>query len=106
MQRTRLNPPYKAYAVSADGNRTPLDAHSIVVELGAGAELELDLAPHPNFDGELSIRAGPEQSLEHMQQTGSYPSLVVRAGAANALLVSVEHHHIECDREDQESNTA
>lgn len=105
MNRTRLDPPYKAYAVAADGSRTPLNVHSIVVELSAGAELELDLAPHPDFDGELSIRAGPEQTFEEMEK--SFPSLVVRASAANVILVSVEHHDPrECEHEDQENNTA
>jgi hypothetical protein len=32
--------PYKAYALDADGKRTPLRTHGIVVELRPGIEVE------------------------------------------------------------------
>jgi hypothetical protein len=55
MKRKRINPPYKAYALDANGTRRPLDAHGVVVDLGLGVEVEIDLAPHPNFAGQLTM---------------------------------------------------
>ena len=45
MRRQRISPPYKAYALDADGRRRPLRAHAIVVELRPGIEVEIDLVP-------------------------------------------------------------
>jgi hypothetical protein len=85
MKRKRIYYPYKAYLVSADGARTPLHAQAIVIELANGAELQLDLTAHPNHHGGLPIRAGPEQSLVEMQESGLSPTVVVRPSGSLAL---------------------
>ncbi len=92
MKRQRIDPPYKAYLVAADGTRTPVDAHGIVIEFGPNLELELDLAPHPNHAGGLPIHAGPERTLAELESSGFSSSLVVRPGASNVIHVFVERH--------------
>ncbi len=92
MKRNRIDPPYRTRLVSADGTETPVDAHGIIIELGPGLELDLDLAPHPNHAGGLVICAGPSLSLAELEKGGLYSSLAVRPGASNVIHVFVERH--------------
>src|SRR5262249_33740418 len=92
MKRKRIDPPYKAYLLSADGSRTPVTAHGIVIELGPDLEVELDLAPHPNHAGGLAITTGPERTLADREKSGFSSSLLVRPGACNVIHVFLERH--------------
>lgn len=47
--------PYKTFAVSGDGERTPIRAHEVVLERAHGVDLELNLAPPLGFRGFLSF---------------------------------------------------
>jgi hypothetical protein len=47
--------PYKTFVIAADGARTRLDAHEIVLERPVGVDLEINLAPHPGFRGSVSF---------------------------------------------------
>src|SRR5262245_35940695 len=93
MTRKRIDPPYRAYLVSADGKKTPVHAHGIVIELGQDLELELDLAPHPNQPvGCLAVCAGPERTLADFERSGHCSSLVIRPAAGNTIHLFVERH--------------
>jgi hypothetical protein len=43
--------PYKVYALGPDGSRSRIQAHELVLERPLGIDLEINLAPHPNFRG-------------------------------------------------------
>lgn len=55
--------PYKTFAVSKTGDRTPVAAHEIVLERPVGVDLEINLAPHPNRRGEVSFSTFRGSSL-------------------------------------------
>jgi hypothetical protein len=90
MKRERIDPPYKAYALRADGTRRPLDAHGIVVELRPGIEVELDLAPHPAFAGHLTLLTPPSRRMKRLYDEGKVDDFAVLFGASNVLHVLVE----------------
>ena len=87
--------PYKTYLVSEDGTRTQVEAHSIVIEIGLNQEeIELFLAPPPQFKGILTLRTEAEQKAKTSQE--SLPkSIVVRPGACNLIHVSIESSQTE-----------
>jgi hypothetical protein len=47
--------PYRTFVLSEDGSRTPVAAHEIVLERPIGIDLEINLAPHPVFRGQVSF---------------------------------------------------
>jgi hypothetical protein len=90
MKRQRLASPYKAYALDADGKRTPIRAHGIVVELRPGIEVQIDFAQHPNFAGQLCMLTPPPHEMERTQAKGILDDFAVGFGGANVLHVWVE----------------
>ncbi len=80
---------YPTFLITATGERSPVDAESLVIELAPGRELELDLVAYPNHEGPLTLRAGSE--LDTGNHGGQLSRLVVRPGASNLLHVGVEH---------------
>jgi len=80
--------PYRAYLITEQGERQPISAKSIVIELEPDKEIELDLHPHPNYLGGLEIRAGSE--LDSDSVSGRLSMLVVRPGGCNLIHLSVE----------------
>ncbi|MEZ7860808.1 MAG: hypothetical protein QMB70_06805 [Aeromonadaceae bacterium] len=79
---------YPTYLITASGERIPLEANSLVIELAPGRELELDLVAYPNHEGQLTIRAGSE--LDAGNHGGQLSLLVVRPGASNLVHIGVE----------------
>jgi hypothetical protein len=55
--------PYKTFALSEDGARTPVTAHEIVLERPVGVDLEINVAPHPVFLGRVSFSTFRGRSL-------------------------------------------
>lgn len=90
MKRKRIDPPYKAYALRANGSRVPLDAHGIIVELAPGIEVEIDFAPHPGFAGELTLMTPPPPRMKRLYDEGKVDDFAVSFGASNVLHVWVE----------------
>jgi hypothetical protein len=89
MRAPRIRP-YKAYSLDEQGNRTPLKAHAVVVELRPGIEIEVDLAPHPNFRGQLPIVTPPMAEMKRLYDEGRVDDFAVLFGASNVLHVMVE----------------
>ncbi|NET27049.1 hypothetical protein [Okeania sp. SIO1I7] len=82
--------PYKTYLVSEDGTRTQVEAHSIIIEIGLNQEeIELFLAPPPEFQGILTLRTEAEQRAKTSEES-FLKSIVVRPGACNLIHVSIE----------------
>lgn len=79
---------YPTYLITASGERIPLAADSLVIELAPGRELELDLVAYPNHEGQLTIRAGSE--LDAGNHGGQLSLLVVRPSASNLVHIGVE----------------
>ena len=70
--------PYKTFVVDDDGTRTRLDAHEIVLERPLGIDLEINLAPHPNFRGRVSFST-------------FRGSCIVEPAASNGLYLFIEN---------------
>lgn len=66
--------PYKTFALSNAGERTPVAAHEIVLERPVGVDLEINLAPHPNRRGEVSFSTfrGSSLLLEPASSSDAY----------------------------------
>jgi len=90
MKRQRVDPPYKAYALGANGTRRRLDAHGIIVEVRPGIEIEIDFAPHPNFAGELTLFSPPCARMKRLYDAGKVDDFAVAFGASNVLHVLVD----------------
>jgi hypothetical protein len=90
MKLPRISPPYRAYSLDARGNRTPLEAHGVVIELRPGIEIEVNLAPHPNFRGRLPVHTPPMAEMERLYDEGLVDDFAVVFGASNVLHVMVE----------------
>lgn len=89
MKVSRISP-YKAYSLDAQGRRTPLEAHGVVIELRPGIEVEINLAPHPNFLGRLPMTTPPMAEMERLYNEGHVDDFAVVFGASNVLHVLVE----------------
>jgi hypothetical protein len=83
-------PRYQAYFLGEDGQRIPVLGDTLVVELAAGKEVQVDLRYQPAHQGNLTIRTGSE--LESDSHSGMLSLLVVRPAAANLVHVGVEHY--------------
>ena len=90
MKFPRIDPPYKAYALGANGARRPIDAHGIVIELRPGIEVEMDLAPHPGFAGHLILSTPPRPRMKRLYDAGKVDDFAVVFGGSNVLHVLVE----------------
>jgi hypothetical protein len=61
--RDGIAAPYAAYAIASDGTRRPVDAITIVIDLGT-TKLEIDLtAPPPVLAAQLRVAARGERLL-------------------------------------------
>ena len=90
MKRKRINPPYKVSAVRADGTRFPVEAHELVIELRPGIEVEIDLAPHPGFAGQLTLLTPPPAHMKRLYDEGKVDEFFTFFGGTNVLHVLVE----------------
>ncbi|NUP08804.1 MAG: hypothetical protein HOW73_22380 [Polyangiaceae bacterium] len=70
--------PYKTFAVAADDTRTPVRTHELVLERPVGVDLEINLAPHPGFRGQVSF------------STFRGSSLIIEPAASNVAYVFIE----------------
>ncbi len=82
--------PYRVYALDAGGNRTPIQAYGIVIELRSGIEMEVDLAPHPNFSGQLVLMTPATSNMKAEYDAGNLDDFAVSFGSSNVLHVLVE----------------
>jgi hypothetical protein len=95
MKYPRIDPPYTAYAVGPRGARKRIRAQSIVVELGEGAAVEINLAPHPNFAGELVLVTPPYRVMKRTYDAGIADDFKVWSGGANVLHVGVKRRPLK-----------
>ena len=89
MKRNRLDPPHKMYVLPANGRRERIKARQLIIELGKGIEIEVDLAPHPNFAGQLVLFAAPTAQMEQLYDEGTVDDFNVAFGGPNVLHVFV-----------------
>lgn len=83
-------PPYRVFALDANGHKRPLEAHGVVIEIRPGVEVEVDFAPHPNFAGQLVLFTPAIARMERLQRNGVLDDFVVVFGGSNVLHVAVE----------------
>lgn len=78
---------YTAFAVAKDGTRNPIDASSIIIQLGE-EEIEISLIPpHPVFKGKLTLATGSAiQGQEQDRETAT--QLVIEPGASNVIHIT------------------
>ena len=70
--------PYKTWALDDADAGVHVQAHELVLERPVGIDLEVNLAPHPNFRGQITF------------STFRGSSLLVEAGGANVVYLFVE----------------
>lgn len=79
------------HAVDSQGQRIPISASALEIDLpDQQARISIDLEPHPNFSGRLTLRA---ELLPMEEDAGKRPVcavFVVRPGACNVLDVAVD----------------
>jgi len=81
----------RVYDVSSKtGARRKLDVDRLVLELRPGVEVEIPLAPHPNFAGQLNVVCPPFDQMKSRYAAGEADSFAVFYGAENILHVMVE----------------
>jgi hypothetical protein len=82
---------YKVFSLQRNGARRLLDPHeAIIIELQPGIEVEVNLAPHPNFAGDLVMYTPPTRQMKRLYEAGKVDSFAVVFGAENVLHVKVE----------------
>ena len=89
MKRKRCQP-YKLFVLGSNGSRTRIEAKDLIVELRPGVEVQIDLAPHPNFEGELVLETAPQRYMQRRYEAGFNDTFATIFGAANVLHVMVE----------------
>jgi hypothetical protein len=87
MKRTNA---YKVYALGARDVRKTIRARRLIIELRPDIEVELDLAPHPNFRGHLMIFTPPTSKMSAEYAAGKIDEFAVIFGGSNVLHVVVE----------------
>ena len=82
-------PPYKLFVLGKNGKREPLEARALIVELEPGIEVEICLAPHPGFAGDIVMFTPPTRRMETLYKQGKVDSFETNFGAENVLHVRV-----------------
>ncbi len=85
--------PYRCFSLSSSGVRTPLEAHGVVVQLAPGIEVQIDLAPHPAFEGQLCLVTPSFRNMKRRYGEGKVDDFAVMFGAANVLHVWVNRRN-------------
>lgn len=84
------SPPYRCLRVRGNGQMEPLDDVSgLVVELPEGTSTQVNLAPHPAFDGHLIVVTPPFDLMESVYDGGYVDSFEVFFGGGNVLHIKV-----------------
>ncbi|MGU3375784.1 hypothetical protein [Chryseobacterium sp. M5A1_1a] len=78
---------YPAFAIAKDGTREPIDASSIIIQIG-DEEIEISLIPpHPVFKGKLTLATGSAiQGREQERERGT--QLIIEPGASNVIHIT------------------
>ena len=90
--KTVRTEPYKVYVLRSNGVKERIDAQDIIVELRPGVEVQLNLAPHPAFAGQLTIVTPPYRRMKRLYDAGHVDSIASYFGGANVLHIAVERH--------------
>jgi hypothetical protein len=87
----RESQPYRAETVAADGTRTPLVAHALVVVLAGDRELAIELAQPPARPGGVAVisHARDAAGARLPQSEDNVASVVLHPGASNVVHLGV-----------------
>ncbi|ASE61277.1 hypothetical protein EG352_03755 [Chryseobacterium indologenes] len=84
---------YKAWAIKKDGTKQPIEAESIILQVGE-EEIEISLVPpHPVFNGRLTLTTGSAIRGRESER-GLGTQLIIEPGASNVLHISVKKNHV------------
>src|SRR5262245_43489862 len=80
-------PLHRAFAVDAQGNRSPIAAAKLVLDLGDGVDVEINLAAGHgrSFHVQVPVKVDPATG-----QIKEYSSLVLMPGACNSVTILVK----------------
>ncbi|WP_412850672.1 hypothetical protein ACL0VS_19285 [Chryseobacterium sp. PMSZPI] len=77
---------YKAFIIKEDGTRQPIEAESIIIQVGE-EEIEISLIPsHFVFQGKLTLAMG--SAIRGREQEREATQLIIEPGAANVIHIT------------------
>ncbi|MEM5528484.1 hypothetical protein WN093_06605 [Gammaproteobacteria bacterium AS21] len=79
---------YKVFSINQNGERSEIDAQSIIIELDEGKCLELDVNPHPNHHGALPISITLD--LNKPINANAHSIFNIKPAASNVIHLHVE----------------
>ena len=87
---TSLNPSFhRAYAIDAQGRRTPLDAVKLIFDLGGNVEAEIDLSNRNGTSFSVHVPATIDSLTGKL---ANCPCLLVMPQASNGLTIFVKSY--------------